>query len=132
MEHWHEMGIMNTAWKASVFGVILVCILPHSDWKHKINTSLCIQSECGKMQTRTTLYKHIHNRQWNIHKIITYFGETDQWYLNFLKTIVYRDITKRRSNVKDSLFLRFTTWKQSNSSSPFKRQIHNYAATMLA
>ena len=127
MEHWHEMGIMNTAWKVSVFGVILVRILPHSDWKHKINTSLCIQSECGKMRTRITLYKDTHNRQWNIYKIITYFGETDQWYLNFLKTIVYRDITKRRSNVKDSLFLlyfkflfpkntdiiflRFTTWK---------------------
>ena len=132
MEHWHEMGIMNTAWKVSVFGVILVCILPHSDWKHKINTSLCIQSECGKMQTRITLYKDIHNRQWNIHKILTYFGETDQWYLNFLKTIVYRDINKRRSNVKDSLFLRFTTWKQSTSSSPFKHQIHNYAVTMLS
>ena len=45
-----------TAWKVSVFGVFLVRIFPHSDWIRK-NTpySLCIQSKCGKMQTRKIL-----------------------------------------------------------------------------
>ena len=37
----------DTAWKSSVFGVILVCIFPHSDL-------IRIQSECGKMWTRIT------------------------------------------------------------------------------
>ena len=36
----------STAWKVSVFGIILVCIFPHSDRN---------QSECWKIQTRITL-----------------------------------------------------------------------------
>ena len=53
-----------SAWKVSVFGVILVRIFPHSDRMRKIRTSglnserystyLRIQSECGKIRTRIT------------------------------------------------------------------------------
>ena len=38
-----------TAWKVSVFGVFLVLIFPHSDWK-----SIRSQSECGKIRTLFT------------------------------------------------------------------------------
>ena len=41
-----------TAWKLSVFGVILIGISPHSDWIRRV--SLRIQSGCGKMRTRVT------------------------------------------------------------------------------
>ena len=45
----------STAWKMSVFGVILVCIFPHSDWiRGATPWSLRIQSECRKMWTRFT------------------------------------------------------------------------------
>ena len=40
-----------TAWKVSVFGVILVPIFPHSDWIWRDT----IQSECGKIRNRITL-----------------------------------------------------------------------------
>ena len=39
----------QTAWKVSVFGIILVRIIPHSDW---IEVSHRIQPECRKMRTR--------------------------------------------------------------------------------
>ena len=46
--------LMNhTTWKMSIFGVFLVGIFPHSDWIQN-SVSLCIQSECGKTQTRKT------------------------------------------------------------------------------
>ena len=41
-----------TAWKESIFGVILVHISPHSDWIRR--DTLRIRSEYGKMQTRIT------------------------------------------------------------------------------
>ena len=41
----------NTAWKVSVFAVILVRIFPHSDW---IRRDLRIQFECGKIRNRIT------------------------------------------------------------------------------
>ena len=48
-------GASDTAWKVSVFGVILVRIFPHSDWIWKdLSVSLRIQSECGKIRTRIT------------------------------------------------------------------------------
>ena len=40
-----------TAWKVSVFGVILVRIFSYSHW---IGVSLRIQSKCGKIRTRIT------------------------------------------------------------------------------
>ena len=46
-----------TAWKVSVFGVILLRIFPHSDWilnTERYEVSLRIQSECRKMRTRIT------------------------------------------------------------------------------
>ena len=39
--------------KVPVFGVILVRIFPHLDWIRR-DTSLCIQSKCGKTRTRIT------------------------------------------------------------------------------
>ena len=59
-ESWHlvnetlifEFLILFTAWKLSVFGVILIGISPHSDWIRRV--SLRIQSGCGKMRTRVT------------------------------------------------------------------------------
>ena len=44
----------HTAWKMSVFGVILVRIFQHSDWIRRDTVSLHIQSECGKIWTRIT------------------------------------------------------------------------------
>ena len=44
--------VTPTAWKVSIFGVILVRIFSHSDW---CGVSLRIQSKCGKMRTRVTL-----------------------------------------------------------------------------
>ena len=43
-------NFINTAWKLSLFGVILVHIFPHLDWIRRV--SLRIQSECGKLRTR--------------------------------------------------------------------------------
>ena len=43
-----------TAWKESVFRVILVCIFPHSDWMKRYSASLCIQPKYGKIRTRIT------------------------------------------------------------------------------
>ena len=43
-----------TAWKVSVFGVILVHIFPHSHWIQR--DPLRIQSECRKIRTRKTLH----------------------------------------------------------------------------
>ena len=46
----------NTAWKVSVFGVILVRVFPHSKWVSlRIQSkSFRIKSECGKIRTRIT------------------------------------------------------------------------------
>ena len=46
----------NTAWKVSVFGVILVRVFPHSNWVSlRIQSkSFRIKSECGKIRTRIT------------------------------------------------------------------------------
>ena len=44
----------HTAWKVSVFGVILVRIFPHSDWIRRDTEYFSIQSKWGKMQTRIT------------------------------------------------------------------------------
>ena len=42
-----------TAWKVSVFGVLLVRTFPHlAEYSHSV--SLRIQSECGKIRTRKT------------------------------------------------------------------------------
>ena len=46
-----------TAWKFSVFRVILFRILSHLDWVLRYSVSLRIQSECGKMRTRISLHK---------------------------------------------------------------------------
>ena len=49
--------LLYTAWKVSVFWVILDRIFPHSDWIRRdtpYSVSLRIQSECGKMRTRIT------------------------------------------------------------------------------
>ena len=47
--------MFNTAWKVSVFGVILVRIFPHSDWKtERFSVSFRIQPECGKIRARIT------------------------------------------------------------------------------
>ena len=43
-------NFISTAWKLSLFGVILVHIFPHLDWIRRV--SLRIQSECGKLRTR--------------------------------------------------------------------------------
>ena len=37
----------STTWKVSVFGVTLIHIFPHLDWR-RYSVSLRIQSECGK------------------------------------------------------------------------------------
>ena len=44
--------LTNTAWKVSVFGVILVGIFPYSDWIQR--DTLHFQSECPKIRTRKT------------------------------------------------------------------------------
>ena len=44
------IDVICTAWKVSVFGDILVCIFPYSDWV----VSLRIQSKCWKIRTRIT------------------------------------------------------------------------------
>ena len=44
----------DTAWKVSVFCVILVPIFPHRLNTVRYSVSLRIQSECGKIRTRTT------------------------------------------------------------------------------
>ena len=41
-----------STWKVSVFGVILACIVQHSDWIRRDTVSLHIQPECGKIRTR--------------------------------------------------------------------------------
>ena len=47
----HPEWINFTAWKVSIFEVILFRIFPHLDWYF---ISLRIQSECGKIRTRIT------------------------------------------------------------------------------
>ena len=44
----------RTVWKVSLFGVFLVRIVQHLDWIRKDTSYLCIQSKCGKIQTRKT------------------------------------------------------------------------------
>ena len=47
----------NTAWKVSVFGVILDCTFPHLDWIRRETPRLSV-FECGKMLTRVTPNTH--------------------------------------------------------------------------
>ena len=65
----------NTAWKVSVFGVILVRVFPHSNWVSlRIQSkSFRIKSECGKIQTRITPNTGNFS-QWKFQKLYWHFS----------------------------------------------------------
>ena len=48
----------HAAEKVPAFGVNLILNLPHSDWI-RTDTSLCIQSKCGKMPTRIDTFHEV-------------------------------------------------------------------------
>ena len=49
-----QLFLLITAWKVSVFGVILVRIFPHSDWIRRYSVSLLIQSRCERIRNKIT------------------------------------------------------------------------------
>ena len=80
-----------TAWKVSVFGVILVRIFKHSEWIPRV--SLRIQSECGKIWTRITpntdtfyivlpTYVHPHSLGFKQCKLRYFYLQTWRWNRN--------------------------------------------------